>query len=325
MTTELEDVIDKLTRDLREAARTLSEAEARFLVDSYYQRQDDRIAAAHRLRAATEGGEPCSAIVWLTRQSKKLEDRIKSVLDAYSDAHPLGEAVRRVVGIGPVIAAGLLAHIDIKLTPTAGHIWAFAGLDPSVKWMSTDATKKQIAKLIDSKTVGAMGIAQVCSFFRRKPTTISRYMDGKMTVDALAKAVARRPWNTALKTLCWKAGESFVKFSGKPTCTYGLLWAEYKQQEIERNESGQYAKQAAAALEQKTYGKTTEAYKAYIEGRLPPAHIHRRSTRRTVKLFLSHYHEVGYKLLLGKDAPKPWAIEHGGHEHQIPVPPEWWG
>ncbi len=39
-----------------------------------------------------------------------------------------------VVGIGPVIAAGLLAHIDITKAPTVGHIWRFAGLDPTLKW-----------------------------------------------------------------------------------------------------------------------------------------------------------------------------------------------
>lgn len=33
-----------------------------------------------------------------------------------------------------MIAAGLLAHIDITKAPTVGHIWRFAGLDPTVTW-----------------------------------------------------------------------------------------------------------------------------------------------------------------------------------------------
>jgi hypothetical protein len=33
-----------------------------------------------------------------------------------------------------VISAGLRANIDIEKAPTAGHIWRFAGLDPTVKW-----------------------------------------------------------------------------------------------------------------------------------------------------------------------------------------------
>ena len=39
------DPITRLTRDLRAAARTLSEDEARFLVDAYYAMQRDRIRA----------------------------------------------------------------------------------------------------------------------------------------------------------------------------------------------------------------------------------------------------------------------------------------
>ena len=39
-----------------------------------------------------------------------------------------------ICGIGPVIAAGLLAHIDIEKAPTVGHIWNFAGLNPFQDW-----------------------------------------------------------------------------------------------------------------------------------------------------------------------------------------------
>ena len=39
-----------------------------------------------------------------------------------------------ITGIGPVIAAGMIANIDIKKCQTAGAIWKFAGLDPTVEW-----------------------------------------------------------------------------------------------------------------------------------------------------------------------------------------------
>ena len=42
--------------------------------------------------------------------------------------------MRSIVGIGPVITAGFLAHIDIAKAPTVGHIWRFCGLDPTVRW-----------------------------------------------------------------------------------------------------------------------------------------------------------------------------------------------
>ena len=70
----------------------------------------------------------------------------------------------------------------------------------------------------------------------------------------------------------------------------------------------------------KNFKKTTEAYKAYIKGKLPPAHIQARSTRYAVKLFLSHLHEVWYKHEFGKNPPNPFALEHEGHVHKIEPP-----
>ena len=79
--------------------------------------------------------------------------------------------------------------------------------------------------------------------------------------------------------------------------------------------------QAADKLERFNIGKTTEAYAAYSTGFLPKAHIHERTKRRVVKLFLSHYHAVGYRLLHGKEEPRPWVLEHGkGHTHFIEPP-----
>lgn len=40
---ELASVVNKLTRDLANASKTLSQKEARYLVDLYYQMQDNRI------------------------------------------------------------------------------------------------------------------------------------------------------------------------------------------------------------------------------------------------------------------------------------------
>jgi hypothetical protein len=126
--------VERLTRDLRDAARTLSANEARFLVDAYYAMQEDRIRANAQVRSMGEAGEPTNVLSWLSDQRATLEAQVKRALDAYSGAHPVGKWARSIVGIGPVISAGLLAHIDIRKAPTAGHIWRYAGLDPTVRW-----------------------------------------------------------------------------------------------------------------------------------------------------------------------------------------------
>jgi hypothetical protein len=260
---ELITSVDKLSRDLRVASRTLSDAEARFLVDAYYQMQANRIRSNNQVRQMDR--EPHEVLGWLAQQSALLEKSVQSALDIYSDTHPIGERIRSVVGVGPVIAAGLLAHIDINKCATAGAVWRYAGLDPTLEW----------------------------------------------------KKGQKRPFNASLKTLCWKLGESFVKFQNHKNDVYGKMYLERKNEEHLRNEAGNNADQAKAKLEKYNIGKTTDAYKAYSQGRLPPAHIHARATRYAVKMFLSHLHEVWYEHEFGSPPPAPYAMAHAGHAHKI--------
>ena len=139
------------------------------------------------------------------------------------------------MGVGPIAASGFLAYIDIAKAPTVGHIWRFAGLDPTVSWNKG----------------------------------------------------CKRPWCAALKRQAWLLGESFVKVSGREADVYGKVYKVRKELEVSRNTAGLYAEQAAHALLTKKYDPSTEAYKAYIEGRLPDARIHMRAKRYAVKLPLS--------------------------------------
>lgn len=128
-------LVKKLSKDMRAAAATLGVREARYFVDSYYDLQDYRIAAANQQRKLLEGAEPSGFMSWLNENLGVLEKQIGAVLDKWSAAQPMGVWARNITGVGPVIAAGLLANIDITKAPTVGHIWRFAGLDPTVKWL----------------------------------------------------------------------------------------------------------------------------------------------------------------------------------------------
>ena len=258
--------IQKLKTDIKKAAITLSDNEARFLVDSYYQMQDDRIRTNSQIRSMAK--EPHAVLEWLAEQSTALENQVKNALDVYSNNHPIGKRIRTVVGVGPVISAGILAHIDIEKAQTAGAIWRYAGQDPTLVW--------------EKKT--------------------------------------KRPFNASLKTLCWKLGESFVKVSGHENDFYGKIYKQRKEEEIKKNEDLKFADQAKEKLEKFKIGKTTDAYKAYSIGKLPPAHIHARAKRYAVKIFLSHLHEAWYQHHYGKPAPVPYVFAHAGHVHKIECP-----
>jgi len=259
--------VTKLNKDILSAAKALSDDEARYLVDYYYIMQEDRKRAHNQTRALEESKEPNEVVKWLAGNAETMEAQIKKVLDQYTQHHVMGEWMRGIYGIGPVISAGLLAHIDINQAPTVGHIWRYAGLDPTSKW-----EKGQ-----------------------------------------------KRPWNAELKTLCWKAGQSFMKFSNKDECFYGKIYRERKAFEIKRNEAGGNAEAATAGLS-RIKDKTTDAYKAYSEGRLPPAQIDARARRYAVKLFLSHLHHVWYLKEFDREPPLPYPIAHMGHAHMIQPP-----
>ncbi len=293
--------VKRLTRDLRSTASMLSKQEARFLVDAYYMLQDNRIRCGAQASALAEGKEPNLLMDWLFEQSSVLEKQIQGTLGVFSKANPVGAWSQSIIGIGPVLSAGLLAHIDIERAPTVGHIWSFAGLEPNAKWEK-----------------------------------------GK-----------RRPWNADLKKLCWKIGESFVKQQNNDNDIYGHLLIKRKKEEWERNLNGRYGEIAAGLLASKNFSKTTTAYKFYsgavnpvvvkeklASGKnlpqvwptvgkeeekglpmLPPAHIHARARRWTVKLFLAHWHEVAYRETYGKAPPNPYPIAFLGHAHKIEPSP----
>ena len=288
--------IKRLSKDLRAAAKSLTIDEVRYLVDLYYQIQKIRIQAGGEIRAMSESTEPIEILDWVFVNQQRIERAIFSALDVYTknESTGMGEWAREICGIGPVLSSGLLAHINLEpwrcaksiagkakkpcqpeeaCTPeckliivhTAGHIWRFAGLDPSSIW---EAGKK-------------------------------------------------RPWNADLKVICWKIGQSFMKVQANPKDVYGKLYAKRKALEQERNEQKLFADQAKNILASKRFRKTTEAYKHYSVGKLPPAHIDARARRYAVKIFLSHWHAEAYRRKFFKEPPLPYPIAHLGHAHLI--------
>lgn len=130
------DPVMRLTRDLRSGAATLGDREARYLVDTYYAMQEDRIADDNQVRSLASAEEPHALISWLADQHRVLEKQIAGALEVYAKSHIVGRWAMSICGIGPIISAGLLAHIypTVHRSPTAGRIWRFAGLDPTLEW-----------------------------------------------------------------------------------------------------------------------------------------------------------------------------------------------
>ncbi len=330
---EEQDLLVKLTRDMKNAASTLKKPEVRFLVEAYYRMQEQRIRFAHQMRTMKEFGEPNTLLDWMFKQSHTLEKQVTGALDAYSTSNSVGEWLRSIPGVGPVITAGLMAHLDIA------------------PWRCNNVALKGKKNLPCTAEKGAC--TDTCG---HEPI---RYAGQWHTFAGLNPRIVwekktRRPWNTPLKTLCFKLGESFVKVQNHKDDFYGTIFVERKDEEWKNNYEGGNEKAAELALKKKNYGKDTNAYKWYTgqidsawakevwesgtsfpqtipkkaivgEGKgtpmLPPAHIHARARRYTVKLFLYHLHEVMWLAEQGEMPPSQTFFENAENRILVPLFP----
>lgn len=131
------EAITKLTKDLKNAAITLTKDEARYLVDLYYQIQDCRIRAAGQIRAIEKGTDSAAThetLDFFLNQFEGLESQIQRALGTYAASQRPGRWLKSICGIGPVISAGILANIDITKAQHPQQLWKFAGIaNPSVE------------------------------------------------------------------------------------------------------------------------------------------------------------------------------------------------
>jgi hypothetical protein len=317
--------VTKLSKDLREASRALTRGEVMFATGRYYQIQRERISCSNMIAAGKRDGTPANPFLeTLVENFHQAEVNIAIAMGAYAKTDPRGRWLLSICGIGPVLAAGFMSHIDVTNRPTAGAIWRFAGMDPTVKW-EKGQKRPHNAKLkvlcykagesfvktqnLEKDTYGHMYAA-------RKVIEWERNMSGALIEQAIAK-----------QQFCDKGTDAWAWYNG---CISTSAAREY----LKATDAVKVALKMATSL------KTPEAraqHKAAVEAAildnfrgaagtgtpmLPPGHIHARARLHAVKMFLSHYHHVAWEIQTGTPPPKPYIIEHGGHAHYL-APPNW--
>ncbi len=257
----------KMSKDIRTLSTSFDQRSVRELVSTYYRIQDDRIALAAQARELQKTNSPHELVEFLASNLNYMESSLKYPLQRFAESYAVGNWSLSQYGIGPVITAGLIAHIDITKAPTAGSIWRYAGLDPTIAWNKGE----------------------------------------------------KRPFNAELKTLSWKIGQSFMKFSNRDECFYGKLYRQDKERRTALNESGAFADKAKKQLEVKNW-KNNKTSSLLKQGLLSPAQIDAQARRFAVKIFLSHFHAVWFEDYHNKPAPTPYTIAHMDHVHEISIP-----
>ncbi len=127
----------RVGKELILEASKLSNPAARFLVSNYYTTQDARKRADMQVRHLGDcaGNELAEQLKWQAMANSVMEGQLQRPMLAYAESSAAGRWLLSHIGIGPVIAAGFLAHLDVTKSETAGGFWRFAGLDAGTsKW-----------------------------------------------------------------------------------------------------------------------------------------------------------------------------------------------
>lgn len=280
-------------------------AQIRCVIKNYYEAQRKRVRESLQIFQRKRKESETDIMEHFRNATLEVERSQEIAIEVWAEDSKLAQWAMQVDGVGPLLAAGLCAYLDVERAPTAGHFWRIAGLDPSRTWVSAkdsaDWMSERKGRPIDEL------VNEAAEWIRVKPETLLRMAttgkEGetvKLTRATLERAICRRPHNATLKTICWKIGESFNKL---PESHYGIVLRNRKVYEHEKNERGEYAEQAARVLKRAPNHAQKSVYK---QGKLPDGHIHARAKRYAVKLFLAEFHAEAYRQKYGCEPPLPY-------------------
>lgn len=119
-------------KDFKDAAKVIPKRQVKYLVDMYYTAQQMRIAVEGKLRSLEE--VPNAVLTIFLDMFEEVEKDLQSALDVYTANSDVGASFRRIKGIGPVLTAGWMAHVNVHIAVNAAKVMRFGGYDPTVKW-----------------------------------------------------------------------------------------------------------------------------------------------------------------------------------------------
>ena len=324
-----------LGKDLKKEIKSVTNAsrqEIRCLVDNFYQIQEKRIALQGQIRAIRQEADDLEAetfadiLEWQLKTQLIQEKGLKDALSCICQTSEVGRWLMSIKGIGPTLAAGLLAYFDVTGIEYATHFMSYSGLnDNNRPWLGREKTEKIVNEILgSSKEISDDDLIEIAN---RTQWSVSYLRDACSKYDSngnlksrsksdLIKAASKIPYNKDLKVLMFKIGESFVKVANRNSL-YGKLILERKAYETTKNENGEYAEQAARILANKKIGKDTDAYKAYSQGKLPKAHIQRRAVRWATKIFVSHVFDEMYRVANNKKPAEYYILGKDKHKDYI--------
>lgn len=333
---------DALNRDAKDAARLFGSQEARYFVDLYYSIQKTRIRVGNQIKATLvargekadkqdtgdeaqtpQAAEPNYLFQVIYGEFLLMEERAKQALHEYAKGQDKGRWLLAQTGIGPVLAAGIMAHINEERAKNAGSVWRFAGFDPNITW-----EKGQVRPY--NQTLKTLGWKVADSMLKQKGRDACYYgkiYDGRKAYEMFNNVTGKyrrtaqdnltRKFGPDSETYWWNIGAyravKITEDSTEPIPTFPE-WAEA----WEKREKDAEARKVVARYAAMNPVDFT------VAGGLPmlsPYHIHMRSLRLIPKMLFSHYFDIAFFLKFGTPPPLPEVFDEGQHKHFC-MPPQ---
>ncbi len=296
-----------MPKDLRYSAVDMSVREAQYLVKEALSWKGLRQAAKNHQRILEKYHESHEAVKFVMNSTRVLGRNITNFLDIWTDNFPAAKWVKSLRGLGPLIAGGLAAYIDIEKAQKPSSVWKYAGFTPNSKRVSIKAADALLGASMDKigDVVTVEHIVYIAEELGQDPKKALRFC--KQHTWKKLDAYIRSPnYEPTLRKICLAAGK---QFEWQRACPYHSVIKYYREIDDAKNAAGVFTEKAAGILEKFNYSKTTKAYQAYIQGKLPPAHLNVRAKSKAIKVFLAHYWQVLYYATYKETPPECYAVD----------------
>jgi len=175
---------------------------------------DNQIGAIER---RVDTSPDLSMLETLSADFKLVEGKADRAIKGIVEAHEAGRWAISIPGIAHTFAAVLLAYVDVRIANTAGKLWSFFGVNPTMVWGKGQkrpycALGKTVTWQIGEsfKKLGADSPCLYAKLYRsRKALEIERNEAGMFRDQALARlaeCVAKKRRISDLQRETWAAG-----------------------------------------------------------------------------------------------------------------------
>lgn len=301
----------RLSKDLRQAALNMGNEEVRYLVDTYYQAQNNRTRDNNRLKALKKAGEPHEVTSFFLDKNSAIENVLGQAIKVWCEQHDVYTGwLKSIVGVGPIISAGFLSELDPLRAKSAGGFWSFCGLDPTKEW-KTKTKRPWNAKL--KRLAYTFGESVIK--FRNNPRSyygplFQQYWDRLIEKNEAGEFAETALYEVEQKSVK-KTTDAWKWYAGCVTMEEARRLRERKLEEklrVKKIKANNPKSKVTEKVLQPEFGEPGCGLNM-----LPPGRILARARRWVAKLFLSNLFDAMYAYETGEQPPRPYILENPDH------------